>query len=59
LAVNQKRQVGVIMAFPYLEGMDLLIKDGLYENQAEIMKDALRGLFNHFEINAINDACSE
>jgi Arc/MetJ-type ribon-helix-helix transcriptional regulator len=47
------------MADPYLEGMDLLIKDGLYENQAEIVRDALRRLFNHYEIHAISEACVE
>ena len=59
MAVIQKRRVGVTMANPYLEGMDLLIKDGLYENQAEIVKDALRRLFNHYEIHSISDACSK
>ena len=47
------------MANPYLQGMDLLIKDGLYESQTEIVKDALRRLFNHYEIHAICDACTE
>jgi Arc/MetJ-type ribon-helix-helix transcriptional regulator len=58
LAVTQKKRVGVTMANPYLEGMDLLIKDGLYESQAEVVKDALRRLFNHYEIHSISDACS-
>ena len=43
------------MANPYLEGMELLIKDGLYESQAEIVKDALRRLFVHYEIQLITD----
>jgi len=34
--------------------MDLLIKDGLYENQAEIVKDALRRLFNHYDVKLLN-----
>jgi Arc/MetJ-type ribon-helix-helix transcriptional regulator len=59
LAVIQKKRVGITIAKPYLEGMDLLIKDGLYENRAEIVKDALRRLFNHYEIHSISDACSE
>ena len=58
MAINQKKRVGITMAEPYLEGMDLLIKDGLYETQEEIMKDALRRLFNHYEIHAVSDACS-
>ena len=43
------------MANPYLEGMELLIKDGLYESQAEIVKDALRRLFMHYEIQLVNE----
>ncbi len=45
------------MGAPYLEAMSLLIKDGLYESQAEIIKDALRRLFNHYELSCISDAC--
>jgi Arc/MetJ-type ribon-helix-helix transcriptional regulator len=43
------------MANPYLEGMELLIKDGLYESQAEIVKDALRRLFVHYDIQITTD----
>jgi Arc/MetJ-type ribon-helix-helix transcriptional regulator len=46
------------MSDPYLDGMNLLIKDGLYENHAEIVKDALRRLFIHYELHSISDACS-
>ena len=56
LALNHKKQVKVTMTSPYLDGMQLLIKDGLYENQAEILKDALRRLFLHYEIHSISDA---
>ena len=55
LGVAQKKRVEVTMANPYLEGMELLIKDGLYESQAEIVKDALRRLFVHYEIQLITD----
>lgn len=55
MGVVQKKRVEVTMANPYLEGMDLLIKDGLYESQAEIVKDALRRLFVHYEIQLITD----
>jgi Arc/MetJ-type ribon-helix-helix transcriptional regulator len=51
----QKKRVEVTMANPYLEGMELLIKDGLYESQAEIVKDALRRLFVHYEIQLITE----
>ena len=55
MGVVQKKRVEVTMANPYLEGMELLIKDGLYESQAEIVKDALRRLFVHYEIQLITD----
>jgi Arc/MetJ-type ribon-helix-helix transcriptional regulator len=58
MPVNHKKHLKVAMSDPYLEGMELLIKDGLYENQAEVMKDALRRLFNHYEIHSISDACT-
>ena len=59
MAVIQKKRVGVTMANPYLEGMDLLIKDGLYESQAEIVKDALRRLFVHYEIQLVSEVYAE
>ena len=54
-----KKRVEVTMGNPYLEGMELLLKDGLYESQAEIVKDALRRLFVHYEIKCVNEACAE
>jgi Arc/MetJ-type ribon-helix-helix transcriptional regulator len=51
----QRKRVDVTMANPYLSGMDLLIKDGLYENQSEIIKDALRRLFQHYEIPLVSE----
>lgn len=56
-AIGRKR-VEVTMTRPYLDAMDLLIQDGLYETQTEIVKDALRRLFNHYEIPAIREACA-
>ena len=55
MGVVQKKRVEVTMANPYVEGMELLIKDGLYESQTEIVKDALRRLFVHYEIQLITD----
>jgi Arc/MetJ-type ribon-helix-helix transcriptional regulator len=51
----QRKRVNVTMANPYLEGMELLISDGLYESQAEIIKDALRRLFLHYEISMVSE----
>ena len=55
MAVIQKKRVEVTMSNPYLEGMELLIKDGLYESQAEVVKDALRRLFIHYEIKLVDE----
>jgi Arc/MetJ-type ribon-helix-helix transcriptional regulator len=54
LAGLRKKRVEVSMADCYFEGMDLLIRDGLYETQAEIVKDALRRLFVHYDISLID-----
>ena len=51
--MTQKKRVQITIAAPYLDGMELLLKDGFYENQAEIVKDALRRLFAHYEIKII------
>lgn len=51
----EKKLVEVTMANCYFQGMDLLITDGLYESQTEIVKDALRRLFTHYEIRLVND----
>ncbi|MGD6809221.1 MAG: ribbon-helix-helix domain-containing protein [Candidatus Bathyarchaeia archaeon] len=48
-----QKRVDIKMTKPYLTGMEQLIKDGLYENQTEIIKDALRRLFQHYEIPLI------
>ena len=50
-----KKRLELKMAEPYLSGMNLLIKDGLYESQSEIIKDALRRLFQHYEIELISE----
>ncbi len=54
-----KKNIRITVTAPYLDGMQILIKDGLYETQAEILKDALRRLFIHYQITCINDACAE
>ena len=56
---TEKKQIRVTMANPYLAGMELLIKDGLYETQGEIVKDALRRLFTHYQIHCITDAANQ
>lgn len=51
----QKKRVEVTVGNPYLEAMELLIRDGLYDSQTEIVKDSLRRLFKHYEIQLITD----
>jgi Arc/MetJ-type ribon-helix-helix transcriptional regulator len=52
MAVKQKN-VKIRIAAPYQEGITLLIEDGLYETQTEVIKDALRRLLKHYEIPMI------
>jgi len=56
--VNKKR-ISVVMTKPYLEAIECLIRDGLYVNRAEIIKDALRRLFAHYEISLIKEEAAE
>jgi len=51
----RKKRIDVVMGSPYLDSMDLLIKDGLYESKAEIIKDALRRLFRNYEIMLVSE----
>lgn len=55
MASIRKKRLNVTMSTPYLEGMGLLINDGLYESQSEVVKDALRRLFVHYELSCISD----
>jgi Arc/MetJ-type ribon-helix-helix transcriptional regulator len=55
LSQKQKKTLTVNMTAPYVEGMATLIEDGLYTNQTEIVKDALRRLFLHYEIKMVTE----
>jgi Arc/MetJ-type ribon-helix-helix transcriptional regulator len=59
LVESKIKHLKVVISAPYLNGLNMLISDGLYESQAEIVKDALRRLFNHYELSSISDACTE
>jgi Arc/MetJ-type ribon-helix-helix transcriptional regulator len=59
MEVIQKKHLKVTVSAPYINGMDALIRDGLYETQTEVVKDALRRLFNHYEIHSISEACMQ
>ena len=45
-----KKRVSVVLTNPYLVAMDRLIREGVYDSRAEVIKDALRRLFRHYEI---------
>lgn len=45
-----KKQIRVTLTRPYLEAMDSLIEHGIYVDRGETIKDALRRLFRHYEI---------
>jgi Arc/MetJ-type ribon-helix-helix transcriptional regulator len=55
LKSNRKRNLTVAMGTPYFERMDVLLNDGLYTCQAEIVKDALRRLFSHYELKIVTE----
>lgn len=59
LVAIQKKRVEVTLASCYCEGMDALIQDGLYESQAEVLKDALRRLLTHYGIRIITEELNE
>ena len=50
---QQKKNLTVTMAATYVEGMTALIEDGLYVHQTEVVRDALRRLFMHYEIKMV------
>jgi Arc/MetJ-type ribon-helix-helix transcriptional regulator len=54
-----KRKCRVVIADPYLGAMEHLIKKGLYMNRAEIVKDALRRLLWHYNIQVISEESFE
>ena len=45
-----KKSVSVVLTKPYLECLNRLVEGGLYVNRAEVIKDALRRLFSHYEM---------
>jgi len=45
-----EKRVSFILTQPYIEAMDRLIQEGVYISRAEVVKDALRWLFRHYEI---------
>ena len=49
----QRKDLTVTVTAPYVKGMTALIEDGLYVRQTEVVRDALRRLFMHYEIKLV------
>ena len=47
---KEKKCVCVTLTKPYLDAIEGLVQRGVYVSHAEIIKDALRRLFRHYEI---------
>jgi len=45
-----KKRISVTLTEPYLESLDQLVEGGVYVTQGEAVKDALRRLFRHYEM---------
>lgn len=50
-----KKRVCVTLTKPYLDAMERLIREGVYVDRAEVIKDALRHLFRHYEIEILGE----
>ncbi len=44
--------VSIALTLPYLDAMKGLVQQGVYVSRRELVKDALRRLFRHYEIEA-------
>lgn len=52
---QKKKTVSVTLTEPYLKGIETLLSKGVYYNGSELLKDALRMLFEHHGINVMNE----
>jgi hypothetical protein len=50
-----KKRLILEISTPYAAGLQTLIDSGLYESEVEVVLDALRKLFNHYDISCISD----
>ena len=48
-----KKRVCVTLTRPYLDAMERLIREDIYASRAELIRDALRRLFSHYEIEIV------
>ncbi len=47
-----KTRVSLTLTGVYVEALDRLVEEGLYVDRREVIKDALRRLFRHYEIKS-------
>ena len=45
-----KKRISVTLTEPYLEALDRLVEEGVYVDQGEVVKDALRRIYLHYGI---------
>lgn len=50
LSEKVKKRVCVTLTKPYLDALNRLVREGVYVDRAELIKDALRRLFRHYGI---------
>ena len=43
-----KKRISVTLTEPYLEALGRLVREGVYVDRGEAVKDALRRLFRHY-----------
>ena len=48
-----KKRVCATLTKPYLDAIDRLIREDVYVDRAELIKDALRRLFSHYKIEMV------
>ena len=48
--MKEKKNVCVNLTKPYLDAMKSLVQRGVYVNRPDLIKDALRQLFRHYEL---------
>lgn len=51
-----RRRVCVSLTKPYLDAVERLIKEGVYAGRGDLIRDALRRLFRHYEIRVFLDS---
>ena len=55
MRLSEKKVKRIYVGLPqiYVDGIDRLIKEGIYMNRSEAVKDALRRLFKHYDLDVL------